>query len=89
MGGPQNVDTVVVGGEVLLEKGRLTRIDEESLVREMHERAVFLAKRAGTARFVKGRRFTPFTWYERASHPRPARLTSATSSILHELTMPR
>jgi 5-methylthioadenosine/S-adenosylhomocysteine deaminase len=87
MGGPQNVDTVVVGGEVLLEKGRLTRIDEESLVREMHERALALAQRAGTARFVKGRRFTPFTWYERASHPRPPHLTGTSSGILPELAL--
>jgi len=70
-GTPQNVDTVVVGGEVLLDEGRCTRIDEEALVEEMQERAVACSIRTGTTRFVKDRRFTPFRDYERLGHRRP------------------
>jgi hypothetical protein len=29
-----SVDTVIVGGDVVVEKGRLTRIDEEALIAE-------------------------------------------------------
>ena len=35
MGGPQNVDTVIVGGELLLQNGRSTKVDEQALVREV------------------------------------------------------
>ena len=80
-GGPQNVETVIVGGEVLLEKGRCTRVDEEALVREMQERAVAVSRRAGTIRFLKGRRFTPFGQYERASIPRPQPLHTANAAV--------
>jgi 5-methylthioadenosine/S-adenosylhomocysteine deaminase len=69
-GGPQNVDTVVIGGEVVLDEGRCTRVDEEALVQELQERAVAVSTRAGTVRFLKSRRFTPYRAYERASHRR-------------------
>jgi 5-methylthioadenosine/S-adenosylhomocysteine deaminase len=64
MGGPQNVDTVVVGGELLLEDGRNTRVDEQALAEELRERAIALADRAGTGRYARGRRRTPFRLYE-------------------------
>lgn len=70
-GTPENVDTVVVGGEVLLDEGRCTRVDEEALVQEMQERAVACSIRTGTTRFLKSRRFTPFRDYERIGHRRP------------------
>jgi 5-methylthioadenosine/S-adenosylhomocysteine deaminase len=63
MGGPQNVDTVVVGGEVVLEDGRSTRVDEDALAQELRERAEAVAGRAGTAKFARGRRRTPFTLF--------------------------
>ena len=55
-----NVDTVVVGGEVVVEGGRSTRVDEDDLMREVDERARSLADRIGTASLTRGRRFTPF-----------------------------
>lgn len=64
MGAPHNVHTVIIGGEVVLKEGRSTRIDEEALIKELQERAVALSKRAGTARYVEGRRLTPFTLYQ-------------------------
>jgi 5-methylthioadenosine/S-adenosylhomocysteine deaminase len=70
-GTPQNVDTVVVGGEVLLDEGVCTRIDEAALIEEMQERAIACSIRTGTTRFVKDRRMTPFTSYERVGHRRP------------------
>jgi len=63
--GPQNVRTVVVGGDVVIEDGRSTRIDERELGRELAKVAKACAKRTGTTKFVTGRRFTPFTEYER------------------------
>jgi 5-methylthioadenosine/S-adenosylhomocysteine deaminase len=65
-GGPQSVETVVVGGEVLLEDGKFVKIDEEAVVAELQERSLAVAKRANTERFVKGRRLTPFAQLERA-----------------------
>jgi 5-methylthioadenosine/S-adenosylhomocysteine deaminase len=70
-GTPENVDTVVVGGEVLLDEGRCTKVDEAALVEEMQERAAACSVRTGTTRFVKDRRFTPFRSYERIGHRRP------------------
>ncbi len=70
-GAPENVDTVVVGGEVLLDEGRCTRVDEAALVEEMQERALACSIRTGTTRFVKSRRFTPFRDYERVGRRRP------------------
>jgi 5-methylthioadenosine/S-adenosylhomocysteine deaminase len=55
-----NVDTVIVGGEVVIEGGRSTRLDEDDLIREVDARAQDLARRTGTANLTKGRRFTPF-----------------------------
>lgn len=55
-----NVDTVVIDGEVVLDGGRLTRVDEDALVREVQERAVALADRIGTSWLAKGRRLTPW-----------------------------
>jgi 5-methylthioadenosine/S-adenosylhomocysteine deaminase len=63
MGAPHNVDTVIIGGEVVLKDGRSTRLDEDALVAELQERALALARRAGTTRYVEGRRLTPFTLY--------------------------
>lgn len=63
MGGPQNVSTVIVGGEVALEDGRSTRVDEEALAQDLRERAAAVAGRAGTAKFARGRRRTPFTLF--------------------------
>lgn len=58
--GQSNVDLVVVDGEVVLEAGRSTRVDEDDLMREIGERAAALSRRAGTAHLTIGRRMTPF-----------------------------
>lgn len=63
MGGPQNVDTVIVGGELLLEDGRSTKVDEKALAEELRERSIAVASRAGTAKYARGRRRTPFRLY--------------------------
>jgi 5-methylthioadenosine/S-adenosylhomocysteine deaminase len=69
MGGPQNVHTVIVGGEVLLDDGRSTRVDEDALAQELRERAIAVAGRAGTAKFARGRRRTPFQlWHPAIPH---------------------
>src|SRR5262245_6295093 len=70
-GTPQNVDTVVVGGDVLLDEGVCTKVDETALIEEMQERAIACSIRTGTTRFVKDRRLTPFTSYERVGYRRP------------------
>ncbi len=70
-GTPENVDTVVVGGDVLLDEGTCTRVDEAALITEMQERAVACSIRTGTTRFLQHRRFTPFRDYERVGHKRP------------------
>jgi 5-methylthioadenosine/S-adenosylhomocysteine deaminase len=64
MGNPENVHTVVVGGEILLEDGKSTRVDEQALAQELRERAIALAARSGTARYARGRKRTPFRLYE-------------------------
>jgi len=58
--GQSNVDTVVIGGRVVLENGRFTQVDEDALVREVQERALALSRRVGTHWLAKGRRLTPF-----------------------------
>ncbi len=45
--GPQNVDTVIVDGEVLLEGKRFTRLDEERLIAEGQQAASRLAELRG------------------------------------------
>ena len=55
-----NIDLVVVDGQVVLEDGRSTRVDEADLMREVTDRALALARRAGTAHLARGRRMTPF-----------------------------
>ena len=55
-----NVDTVLVNGEIVLQDGVSTKVDEDSLLRDAQTRAVEVARRAGTQRLERGRRFTPF-----------------------------
>lgn len=43
----ENVDTVLVGGEILMQGGRLTTIDEENLIQECNSALKSLKKRAG------------------------------------------
>jgi len=65
-GAPENVRTVIVGGDIVIEGGRSTKVDEVALAKELQERSRAAAQRTGTTRFVVGRRFTPFAAYERA-----------------------
>jgi 5-methylthioadenosine/S-adenosylhomocysteine deaminase len=53
--GEQNVDTVVAGGKVVLENGKLPGFDEDAFLREVQERALALSRRAGTRQIVEGR----------------------------------
>ena len=78
-GGPQNVDTVVIGGDVVLDNGRCTRVDEAALIQELQERSLAVSRRAATDRFLKSRRFTPYRDYERIGH-RKAVYGSATAA---------
>jgi 5-methylthioadenosine/S-adenosylhomocysteine deaminase len=55
-----NVDMVVVGGEVVIEDGRSTKVDERAVMEEAQARALELSRRVGTSHLVEGRRFTPF-----------------------------
>ena len=43
----EDVDTVLVGGEILMQGGRLTTIDEENLIQECNSALKSLKKRAG------------------------------------------
>jgi len=51
----QNVDTVVVGGNVVLEHGQLPDFDEDAFLREVQDRAVALSHRAGTRSIIEAR----------------------------------
>jgi 5-methylthioadenosine/S-adenosylhomocysteine deaminase len=42
-----DVDTVMVAGEILMQNGKLTRIDEEILIKECSSALKILKKRAG------------------------------------------
>jgi 5-methylthioadenosine/S-adenosylhomocysteine deaminase len=53
--GQQNVDTVVVGGQVVLEQGQLPGFDEDAFLREVQQRAIALSRRAGTRPIVEAR----------------------------------
>jgi 5-methylthioadenosine/S-adenosylhomocysteine deaminase len=53
--GQQNVDTVVVGGKLVLENGKLPGFDEDAFLREVQERAIALSRRAGTRRIIEDR----------------------------------
>jgi hypothetical protein len=76
-GGAQaNVNTVVIDGKVVLEKGSFATIDEREFAREVHERAIALSKRIGTFRLMEGRRFTPFQ-YDRTSRVAPRMIADA------------
>jgi 5-methylthioadenosine/S-adenosylhomocysteine deaminase len=46
--GTEGTVTTVVAGQVLLENGQITTVDEEALLRECQEAATALALRAGT-----------------------------------------
>jgi 5-methylthioadenosine/S-adenosylhomocysteine deaminase len=65
-----NVDTVLVGGEIVIENGSSTKVDEDSLLREAQARAVEVSHRAGTRHLKQGRRFTPFGADQRTGGPR-------------------
>jgi 5-methylthioadenosine/S-adenosylhomocysteine deaminase len=51
----QNVDTVVVGGKVVLEHGKLPGLDQDAFLSEVQERAVALSRRAGTRPIIERR----------------------------------
>jgi 5-methylthioadenosine/S-adenosylhomocysteine deaminase len=53
--GPQNVDTVVIAGNVVLDNGQLPALDEQAFLREVQERAIALSHRAGTRRLIEAR----------------------------------
>ena len=53
--GQSNVDTVVVDGKVLMEKGAFAHLDEASILRDAQRAAQELARRAGTERLLKER----------------------------------
>jgi 5-methylthioadenosine/S-adenosylhomocysteine deaminase len=65
-----NVDTVLVDGEIVIQGGVSTKVDEDSLMREAQARAVEVSRRAGTGRLKRGRRFTPFGADRRKRGPR-------------------
>ena len=71
-GEQSNVDTVVIDGNVVLDEGRCTTVDEAALIQELQERSVAVSTRAGTVRFLKSRRFTPYGDYERVGIRRPS-----------------
>jgi len=73
-----NVETVIVDGQVVLEDGRSTRIDETDLMREVTDRAAELSRRAGTAHLTIGRRMTPFG-IDRTPVRRPAARSADTT----------
>jgi len=82
-GGPQNVDTVVIGGDVVLDEGRCTTVDEAALIQELQERSVAVSTRAGTVRFLKSRRFTPYGDYERVGIRQPSNGAVPAGAALH------
>jgi 5-methylthioadenosine/S-adenosylhomocysteine deaminase len=53
--GQHNVDTVLIGGEIVLEHGKLPSLDEDALLREIQDRAIALSRRAGTRHLVEDR----------------------------------
>jgi 5-methylthioadenosine/S-adenosylhomocysteine deaminase len=53
--GEQNVDTVVIGGQVVLENGKLPAFDEDAFLHEVQDRALSLSRRAGTRQIVEDR----------------------------------
>ncbi len=80
---PQNVDTVVIGGDVVLDEGRCTTVDEAALIQELQERSVAVSTRAGTVRFLKSRRFTPYGEYERVGIRQPSNGAVPAGAALH------
>jgi cytosine/adenosine deaminase-related metal-dependent hydrolase len=48
-GRSQDVDTVIIDGEVVLRDGQFTRFDEMAALAEIHHAALALAKRVGCA----------------------------------------
>ena len=55
-----NVDTVLVNGDIVLQDGVSTKVNEDALMRDAQKRAVEVSRRSGTRRLKQGRRFTPF-----------------------------
>jgi 5-methylthioadenosine/S-adenosylhomocysteine deaminase len=67
-----NVDTVLVGGQIVLQNGVSTKVDEDALMHDVQQRAVEVSRRVGTRRLIQGRRFTPFGADRRCDgHRRP------------------
>ena len=60
--GEANVRTTVVGGQVVLDNGRITGLDERALLEEAQRLAEQLSEQAGTRRLVEGR-------WSRGRHP--------------------
>ena len=54
-GGQSNVITTVAAGQIVLENGRFTRVNEQDLLGQAQELAVDLSRRAGTDRLLRGR----------------------------------
>lgn len=57
--GPADVTHTIVGGEVIYEEGRCTKVDEEAVVEEANGRAADLAARAGLAPLLEPWRTGP------------------------------
>jgi 5-methylthioadenosine/S-adenosylhomocysteine deaminase len=53
--GQANVETVVVGGRVLMENGVFTHLDEAKILRSAQRAAQHLAQRAGTEKLLSQR----------------------------------
>lgn len=53
-GGEDSVVTTVVAGQVVLDEGQVTTVDETALLQECQSAAWALAKRAGTAQLLRG-----------------------------------
>jgi 5-methylthioadenosine/S-adenosylhomocysteine deaminase len=53
--GEQTVATVVIGGTVVLEDGKLPGFDEDAFLREVQQRAIALSRRAGTRQIIERR----------------------------------
>ena len=76
-----DVETVLVGGEVVLEGGRPTRFDAEAAARELAERLSATPYPAAAAELAE--RLLPHleSYYRAWSHPRPAPFTAYNSRL--------
>lgn len=64
---PEIVETVAIGGRVVMNDGKISKVVEKAVILDLQERSDGSVRRTATDRFINGRGLTPPTQWEQAN----------------------